>query len=377
MPSRWATTTLGDVQLDLSKGIDPARTPDDSFELYSVPSHERGAPEVTKGNEIGSNKQTVVPGTVLLCKINPRINRIWVVGNYSSHAKIASTEWIPFFPLSCIEPRYLAYFLRQDTIRDFLAGNASGVGGSLMRVRAATFRDFPFLLAPLTEQAHIADALDELFSDLDAGVAALERVREKLKLYRASVLNTAVEGALTAEWRKQHPHAKPASELLKRILAERRRRWEQNQLRKFKEKGQEPPKNWNAKYKKPVGPDLTNLPSLPEGWCWVTVEQISILVTDGDHNPPKRVSAGVPHLTAKNVKGLKFIFDDCSFISTHDACRVFRRYQPEAGDLVITCVGTVGGLPSFRPILSSAPIETWRPFDSPALVQSSFIFNFF
>ena len=134
-------------------------------------------------------------------------------------------------------------------------------------------KPLPVPVAPSAEQYRIADALDELFSDLDAGVAALERVREKLKLYRASVLKAAVEGALTAEWRAQHPYTEPASELLKRILTERRRRWEEDQLAKFKAKGQEPPKNWKAKYKEPVAPDTTNLPPLPEGWCWVTLNE--------------------------------------------------------------------------------------------------------
>jgi type I restriction enzyme S subunit len=261
-------TKLGVVHLDIGRGVNPSRTPDKTFELYSVPSHEQGAPEIVKGHDIGSNKQTIELDTVLLCKINPRINRVWVTGNHSVNEKIASTEWIPFFPLTGLEPRYLAYFLRQDSLRDFLAGNASGVGGSLMRVRAATFRDFSFYLAPLSEQTRIVDALEELFSDLDAGVEALRRVQEKLKLYRASVLKAAVEGELTAEWRAQHPKIEPASELLKRILAERRRRWEEEQLRKFKEKGQDPPNNWKAKYKEPVAPDIANLPPLPEGWCW-------------------------------------------------------------------------------------------------------------
>jgi type I restriction enzyme S subunit len=262
------------VQLDVGRTIDPLCCPNETFELYSVPSHENGLPELLAGNQIGSAKQTVEPDVVLLCKINPRINRVWVVGNHSSQRKIASSEWIPFFPLASLEPRFLAYFLRQNTVRDFLAANASGVGGSLMRVRAATFRDFPFPLAPFAEQERIADALDELLSELDAGVAALKLARHKLKLYRASVLKAAVEGALTAEWRKQHPHTEPASELLKRILSERRRRWEQEQLRKFKEKGCQPPKDWKAKYNEPVAPDTTDLPSLPEGWCWATIEQL-------------------------------------------------------------------------------------------------------
>ena len=80
-----------------------------------------------------------------------------------------------------------------------------------------------------------------------------------------------MEGALTAEWRRQHPHTEPAPEFLKRILVERRRRWEAERLRMFKEKGKEPPKNWKAKYKEAVAPDTSNLPPLPEGWCSLCV----------------------------------------------------------------------------------------------------------
>ena len=143
-----------------------------------------------------------------------------------------------------------------------------------MRIRAETFRDFKFQLAPRIEQIRIADTLDELFSDLNAGVAALERARDKLKLYRTAVLKAAVEGALTADWRESHPDVEPASELLKRILVERRRRWEEGQLRKFEEKGKTLPKNWKAKYKEPVAPDTTSLPPLPVEWCWATFDQI-------------------------------------------------------------------------------------------------------
>ena len=106
-----------------------------------------------------------------------------------------------------------------------------------------------------------------MFSELDAGVAALERARERLKLYRASVLKAAVEGALTADWRAEHPDVEPASALLERILVERRRLWEEDQLRKFAAKGKPPPKNWRARYKEPIAPDTTGLPTLPKGWC--------------------------------------------------------------------------------------------------------------
>ena len=64
-------------------------------------------------------------------------------------------------------------------------------------------------LAPLGEQLRIVAKIDELFSDLDAGVAALERARANLKRYRAAVLKAAVEGKLTEDWRaRRHAEAK-------------------------------------------------------------------------------------------------------------------------------------------------------------------------
>ena len=271
LPSSWAKTTLDAIRLDLAVSENPARDPETMFELYSVPSHEHGTPEIIPGKRIGSSKKSVEPNTVLLCKINPRINRVWVTGNHSEHRKLVSTEWIPFFPLSDIDPRYLAYFLRQNHIRNILAANASGVGGSLMRVSAVTLQDLEFRLAPKAEQTRIADALDELFTNLDAGVSALVRVQDRLKRYRDSVLKMAVEGVLTVDWRAAHRNAELASGLLKRILTDRHRRWENDQLCKFAEKGKVPPKNWRTKYKESPAPDTTDMPRLPESWCWTSV----------------------------------------------------------------------------------------------------------
>jgi type I restriction enzyme S subunit len=172
-------------------------------------------------------------------------------------------------------------------------------------VSGQVVRDFALPIAPAKEQERIADALDELLSDLDAGVMALERVQDKLKLYRAAVLKAAVEGALTAEWRKQHPLIEPASELLKRILAQRRRRWEGEQLRKFKRNGPVPQKNWRAKYKEPARADTTDLPPLPDGRCWASLDQAAEIVggvTKGQKFSPQQLTRTVPYLRVANVQ---------------------------------------------------------------------------
>ena len=140
LPESWSIRSLGEFVAERSVGIVPNKTPDEFFELYSVPSHESGSPEIVSGKEIGSNKQIVEEGTVLLCKINPRINRTWVVSSFSRHQKIASTEWITFPSSVAFDPKFLSYYLRQDSLREFLSANASGVGGSLMRVKPSTIK---------------------------------------------------------------------------------------------------------------------------------------------------------------------------------------------------------------------------------------------
>ena len=69
-------------------------------------------------------------------------------------------------------------------------------GTSYPAVRDNDVRAQLIPIAPLPEQERIVNRIEELFSDLEAGVAALERVRAELKRYKASVLKAACEGNL-------------------------------------------------------------------------------------------------------------------------------------------------------------------------------------
>jgi len=101
-------------------------------------------------------------------------------------------------------------------------------------------------------------------------------MQANLKRYKAAVLKAAVEGKLTEQWRKEHPYVEPADGFLKRILVERRAKWEAEELLKMK--GVKPKNDsWRKKYKEPVAPDTTNLPELPQGWLWVRLDTIAAL----------------------------------------------------------------------------------------------------
>ena len=184
------------------------------------------------------------------------------------------------------EPRFLAYCL--PGYLSAINANTSSI--TVKHLSSNTLACIPLPLAPLREQAEIADALDELFSDLDAGVAALERVRGKLRLYRASVLKAAVEGTLTAEWRTQHPHTEPATERLKRILAERRRLWEVARLGSRK------------KYKEPIAPDPDKAVLLPGGWIWGSFDQVVWHLRSGNSESSGRKVTDWPVLRSSAVR---------------------------------------------------------------------------
>lgn len=163
-------------------------------------------------------------------------------------------------------------FFYAQTLEPWL--NAVSSATTVSIVNKGKFETAPFPFAPTAEQTRIVEKLEELFSDLDAGVAELKAAQKKLAQYRQSLLKAAVEGSLTAEWRTKNKPKETGAQLLERILKERRTRWEEKQLARFKEQGKTPPKGWQDKYPEPVQPDTTNLPELPEGWVWASVDQI-------------------------------------------------------------------------------------------------------
>lgn len=196
-------------------------------------------------------------------------------------------------------------------------------------------------LAPVAEQIRIVEKLEELLSDLDAGIAELNAAQKKLTQYRQSLLKAAVEGKLTAEWRaeraKRGEPLEIGAQLLERILTERRRRWEEKQLAKFKEQGKIPPKDWRDKYPEPVKPNTADLPELPEGWVWVSVDQVGEVFLGKMLDKEKHQSGKkLPYLRNVNIRWWHIEVHDLLDMYFEDG--ELERYSLLAGD-VLVCEG--------------------------------------
>ena len=74
---------------------------------------------------------------------------------------------------------------------------------TVKHLSSRTIEEIPLPFPPLPEQRRIVARIEELFSELDNGIANLKKAGEQLKTYRQAVLKQAFEGKLTEEWRKE------------------------------------------------------------------------------------------------------------------------------------------------------------------------------
>ena len=153
------TVPLGELMPPKKRTIDPRKSPDEEFELFSIPAFDAGIPEVISGKEIGSSKQVLERGDVLLSKIVPHIRRAWVVGPGSDRPTIGSSEWI-IFRSDRFASAYLRHALVSNRFHQAFMQTVAGVGGSLLRARPSYVADIEIPLPPLDEQRRIAAVLD-------------------------------------------------------------------------------------------------------------------------------------------------------------------------------------------------------------------------
>jgi type I restriction enzyme, S subunit len=311
LPKGWCLASLeeiveanrkiayGVLQLgqDIGDGVPLVRVKDIAEGRVAVDGLKRIHPDIA-----AKYPRTMLRGGEVLLTIVGTIGRTAVVPKSLVGANAArAVAVIPVAP--DLEARFVEVALRQSSVREKLTSAAHEVARKTLNLEDVRLATIP--IAPIGEQQRIVAKLDELFSDLDAGVAALERAQANLKRYRAAVLKAAVEGRLTEEWREQHPDTEPASELLTRILAERRSKWESEKLADYEAKGRKPPKDWKAKYPAPAELDDAELPELPTGWIWTTLDSVSSItggITKGQKHGSDVELRDVPYLRVANVQ---------------------------------------------------------------------------
>ena len=213
LPPGWSEASIEDVALvNPPRGTDPPADVPVSFVPMAAVEAGTGQADTSETRLVGELKgksyRAFEEGDVLFAKITPCMEngKIAVARQLRAGRGFGSTEFHVLRAASGINPNYLLHFVLHERFRRDAARNMKGTAGQL-RVPTNYVKEHRIPVPPVAEQERIVAIIEEQFSRLDAGVAALERVRQNLKRMRAAVLRSALTGTLadsdTTRWKRQ------------------------------------------------------------------------------------------------------------------------------------------------------------------------------
>ena len=185
-------------------------------------------------------------------------------------------------------------------------------------------------LPPINEQKYFIVFFNELQKFNDELIREFEKQEKYVSQLKQSILQEAIAGQLTAEWRSQNPMQKgnpdtDAAALLAKIKAEKQQLIADGKLKK----------------EKPLPKiSLDEIPfSLPDNWVWCRFQEITKAITCGIASTPAYYSQGRIFLSAKNIKPYKFMPEEHKFIDEKTYQMIINNAKPEKGDILMTRVG--------------------------------------
>ena len=247
------------------------------------------------------------------------------------------------FPKVEISRDYLFWYFKQQRI-DFIA---IGKGGAQPNISQTVINNASIVvpkpevqkkIVSFLERIEIGEAIDynffipEVLKDVEtiykykkSYVELSESFSHQLNLLsnlNQAILQEAVQGKLVP----QDPNDEPASELIKRIKAE---------------------KTKSGKKEKPLPPiQPEEIPfEIPENWVWCRLGEICTKVTDGFHHTPKKLSEGKIYISATHIRDSGIKWDECLFISEIDRNDLYKKASPQKGEILITNRGAGCGTP--------------------------------
>lgn len=307
-----------------------------------------------------------------------------------------------------VDAHFFVSAIRESADSGRLSAYFTGVG--IKHLTGRGLASFVFPLPPLAEQRRIVAKVDEVMAlcdQLEAAQTERERKRDRLTAASLHRLNQPADAGDRASFRKharfhishlsrfttrpdqipalrqtilglavlgrlvpQDTTDEPASELLKRIHAEKAQLLMSGQLKSLKSP--------------PAVVDGTLTSDWPQGWELQSLQSLCISVADGDHQPPPKTDRGIPFLVIGNVHCRAIDFNGCRHVNDEYFNSLDPVRRPRKGDILYTLVGSFG-IPVIvsddRPFCIQRHIGILRPSTNVSIgflarvLESRFVFD--
>lgn len=340
LPKGWSQTTIG-VIFDFQYGKalpETNRNPEGQYQVFG------------SNGPIGTHDNYLVQGPGII--IGRKGGAGEIVNSINSFWPIDTTYYVK--PPEGIDIKYAYYLLKQAGLQKLEKSTA------IPGLNRNDAYQVSITLAPTSEQHRIVAKIEQLFSELDKGVAELKKAREMLALYRQSLLKAAFEGRLTEKWRKKRSdQLETGNQLLDRIRQERDKCYKE-QLKdwgkavdKWETSGKEAKRPTKPrKLKKTIlfsAKDLETLPTLPITWKWVTLGELVSGKERSMQSGPFGSNLKHSEFTKKGVLviGIDNVHDGRFSMGSQNRIpdekfEELKKYQARPNDLLITVMASIG-----------------------------------
>ena len=319
---KWVAKLLDEIELK-RKRIPIQLESDKEYKLITIKLYHKGVylRGNKKGSEIHSNMYKVSKGDFILSGIDARNGAFGIVPDSLDGAIVTNDFW--YFDIDELIIKK-EFFLWLTSTPVFLDACQKASMGETQRIRLQkdAFFNYQIKCPSIEYQDEFLARINPIIEKIKIIQSETEKQTEYTKLLRQNILQEAIEGKLTADWRKQNPVQKGNPDYDAEAL------FEQIQKEKSQYKSE--------KLQEPLFFESLNI---PQGWEYPTLFEITKQITDGTHITPNYVSDGEVFLSAQNVKPFKFIPEVHKFVSKKDFDIYRNNRTPEREDILMARVG--------------------------------------
>lgn len=193
--------------------------------------------------------------------------------------------------ISTEHAKFIYYYFQSNDFKAIFNENKNGLIGG---VSLNKLKQIKIIQPPLNEQKRIVEKLDKMMRIVDNVNARLDKIPTALKRARQSILNQAITGELTKDWREKN--------------------------------------------------------SVKEIWKNCIFNDIAIKLTDGSHNPPPKKNSGYVVISAKNIKNNNIVFNDNDrYTDKIGYEKENKRTQIKKGDIILGIIGaSIGNIAMYN-----------------------------
>jgi len=278
----WRTVKLGEVVRKRSENVDPQEVRLDRHVGLEHIEPNTPRPDWESVDGLSSTKRRFQPGDILFAKLRPNLEK----AAHPDFEGIASTDIFPIVAEDGVNTKYLLYRLSSKPAFDHARRTSAGT--RMPRTSWNLFSNFEFDLPPLEEQRKIASVL----YNIDQAIQKTDNYIDQVERLRTGLLQDVFSGG-------------------------------------------------EGKATKSARLSAVDV-EIPEHWEITTVGECSTQITDGAHLTPDRSDEGYLLLSARNVKDNHLYLSNVDYVPQDEYERLIEKCNPEPGDILISCSGTVG-----------------------------------